>query len=112
MSITKRDYRKERLNESAERKAARASRGRARYAAIKAGKARVGDGKHVDHKNLNPNDNSKSNTHVISAKANMSKKKGKNTNSGVKTKRKKKPLAYSDNRDIMEKLKDVYFVNA
>lgn len=85
-----RDYKAERLRESKERKDARKARGRARYAAIKKGSASVGDGKHVDHKNKNPNDNSKGNTRVMSAKANMSRKKGKNTNSGTKSGTRKK----------------------
>jgi hypothetical protein len=89
MSITKRDYRAERLRESKDRKAERASRGRARYAAIKAGKARVGDGTHVDHRDKNPHNNKKSNIKVMSAKANMSRTKGKNKNKTVSGKRKK-----------------------
>lgn len=46
-----RDYSKEKgYNSSPEQKANRAARGRARYAMIKAGKAKVGDGKEVMHK--------------------------------------------------------------
>jgi predicted transcriptional regulator len=43
----------------------RMSRNRARAAAIRAGKARKGDGKEVDHKNMNPRDNRPSNLQVI-----------------------------------------------
>lgn len=45
-----RDYVKERLNESAERKEARRKRNRARYQLMKEGKVKKGDGKVVDHK--------------------------------------------------------------
>ncbi len=89
----KRDYRSERLRESPERKKDRNARGRARYAAIKAGKVKVGDGKQVDHLNQNPQDNRKSNTKVMSAKANLSRKKGKNDNSSNKSGRRKKRRA-------------------
>jgi hypothetical protein len=42
----------------------RMARNRARYAMIKAGKVSKGDGKDVDHKNMNPMDNSKSNLRI------------------------------------------------
>lgn len=42
----------------------RMARNRARYAMIKAGKVSKGDGKDVDHKNMNPMDNSKGNLRV------------------------------------------------
>lgn len=90
MAAKKRDYRAERLRESKERKDARKARTKNRYHAIKEGKAKVGDGTHIDHKDLNPANNKKSNLRKISAKANMSRKKGKNTNSGTKTGRRKK----------------------
>ncbi len=90
MPAKKRDYRAERLRESPERKAARRARTKNRYHAIKAGKVRIGDGKHLDHKDLNPANNKKTNLRVVSAKANLSRKKGKNTNSGTKTGRRKK----------------------
>ncbi len=46
-----RDYSKEKgYNSSPEQKANRAARGRARYAMIKAGKAKVGDKLDVNHK--------------------------------------------------------------
>ena len=66
-----RNYKKERLAESSERKEDRKARGRARYAAIKAGKAKVGDGKVIDHKKplSKGGSNSKSNTRVQSKAA-------------------------------------------
>lgn len=45
-----RDYVQERLNESPERKKARAKRNKARRMLMKEGKVRKGDGKVVDHK--------------------------------------------------------------
>lgn len=48
----------------------RASRNSARSEAVKAGKARKGDGKDVDHKDSNPRNNKKGNTQVISASKN------------------------------------------
>lgn len=48
----------------------RAARNTARKDAEKAGKVHKGDGKHVDHKNGDPNDNRPSNKRVISAHAN------------------------------------------
>lgn len=50
----------------------RMARNRARYAMIKAGKARKGDGKDVGHANGNPHDNSKGNLRMESKKANRS----------------------------------------
>lgn len=66
-----RDYTKERMNETPKRKADRAARGRARYAAIKSGKAAVGDGKVVDHKKPLSKGGSRavSNTRIMSKKA-------------------------------------------
>jgi len=46
----KRNYTRERLNETKARKKARAARGRARYAMEKAGRVKKGDGKTVEHK--------------------------------------------------------------
>lgn len=48
----------------------REARNRARYAMMKAGKVKKGDGKDVDHKNMNPKDNSPSNLRVVSKSAN------------------------------------------
>ena len=50
----------------------RMARNRARYAMIKAGKARKGDGKDVGHANGNPNDNRKGNLRIESQRANRS----------------------------------------
>lgn len=76
-----RNYRKEYLATDArpKDKKERASRNRARNAAIKAGKVRRGDGKQIDHKNFNPLDNRASNLRVVSAKTNETKqpKRGK-----------------------------------
>ena len=57
---------------SEKEKKKRAARGRARYKMIKAGKARVGDGKDVAHKNGNPLDNRASNLAVQSRRKNRS----------------------------------------
>ena len=46
------------------------ARHRARYAAEKAGKVRVGDGKEIDHKDNNPRNNSSGNTRVVSRETN------------------------------------------
>lgn len=64
-SIRQRKY-----NSKPSSKKDRASRNAARAEAVKAGKARKGDGKDVDHKNSNPRDNKKGNTQVISASKN------------------------------------------
>lgn len=49
MAERKRDYRKERLQESQHRKDARVARNRARRKAIRDGRAKVGDGTVQDH---------------------------------------------------------------
>ena len=67
-SIRQRKY-----NGSAEQKKNRASRNAARRAAEKAGKVRKGDGKDIDHKNMNPKDNRKSNLQVMSKSKNRAK---------------------------------------
>ena len=67
-SIRQRKY-----NSSAEQKKNRASRNAARRAAEKAGKVRKGDGRDVDHKNMNPKDNRKSNLQVMSKSKNRAK---------------------------------------
>lgn len=48
----------------------RASRNAARKEAVKQGKASKGDGRDVDHKNMNPRDNSKGNLRVQSKSTN------------------------------------------
>ena len=63
-----------------EQKKRRAARNAARNAAIKAGKVKKGDGKHVDHRDYNPLNNSPSNLRVVSKKTNQTrqpKRKGK-----------------------------------
>lgn len=67
----KRNYTKERLAETPARKKARAARGRARYAKIKSGTAKVGDGKVVGHKKsiTKGGTNSKSNLRMETKKA-------------------------------------------
>ena len=67
-SIRQRKY-----NSSAEQKKNRASRNAARRAAEKAGKVRKGDGRDVDHKNMNPRDNRKSNLQVMDKSKNRAK---------------------------------------
>jgi len=69
-----RNYRKEYDNyhSSPEQKKKRASRNAARRAMVKAGAARKGDGKDVDHKNGKPLDNNKKNLRVTSKTANRS----------------------------------------
>ena len=68
----KRDYVQERKTESKARKKKRASRNRARAKMVKAGKAYLGDGRHVDHKDGNANNNKISNLKMESASKNTS----------------------------------------
>ena len=51
------------------------TRNRARYKYIKAGKARVGDGKDVDHRNGNALDNSSGNLSLMGRAKNLAKKR-------------------------------------
>lgn len=67
-SIRQRKY-----NSSPEQKKNRASRNAARREAEKSGKVRKGDGKDVDHKNMNPKDNRKSNLKVVPKSTNRAK---------------------------------------
>ena len=60
-------------NSQPEQKKNRASRNAARRSAAAAGKVRKGDGKDVDHRNMNPKDNRKSNLQVISKSKNRAK---------------------------------------
>ena len=52
----------------------RVARNAARRAMVRAGRAKKGDGKDVDHKNGNPTDNRKSNLSVVSRSKNRAKK--------------------------------------
>ena len=69
MAVAKkpRNYKKEYLQYHArpDIKAKRAARGRARYKLAKAGLVRKGDGKEVDHKNMNPLDNRAKNIRIV-----------------------------------------------
>lgn len=67
-SIRQREY-----NSSPEQKKNRASRNAARRAAERDGKVRKGDGKDVDHQNMNPKDNRKSNLKVMDKSKNRAK---------------------------------------
>lgn len=60
-------------NSQPEQKKNRASRNSARRSAAAAGKVKKGDGKDVDHRNMNPKDNRKSNLQVISKSKNRAK---------------------------------------
>lgn len=81
-----RNYRSEYKNYQGtpEQIARRSSRNKARRAAIKAGKARKGDGKDVAHKNGNPKDNRLSNLKAQAPSKNRSYAR-------TKTARKKNP---------------------
>lgn len=67
-SIRQRKY-----NSSEEQKKNRASRNAARREAERAGKVRKGDGKDIDHSNMNPRDNRKSNLKVMDKSKNRAK---------------------------------------
>ena len=70
-----RDYKAEYAAETPTRRKKRAARNRARYKYIKAGKARVGDGKDVDHRNGNALDNSSGNLSLMGRAKNLAKKR-------------------------------------
>jgi hypothetical protein len=69
---SKRNYKKEyaEYQGTPEQIANRSSRNKARRVMVKAGKAKKGDGKDVDHVNSNPKDNSPGNLRVTSVKFN------------------------------------------
>lgn len=69
---TKRNYTKERLNESPQRRKDRAQRNKARRQMVKKGAVKKGDGKHVDHKKplRSGGKTTKGNLRVKSASAN------------------------------------------
>jgi len=62
-------------NSSPTQKKRRAERNAARAKMVKAGKAHKGDGRDVDHKNMNTANNSTKNLQVISASKNRAKNK-------------------------------------
>ena len=64
-------YRK--YHSSKKMKQERALRNKNRREAIRQGRVRKGDGKHIDHKDGNPRNNMKRNLRVISAKKNRKK---------------------------------------
>ena len=70
-----RDYRKEYddFQGTPDQLKARGNRNKARGAMEAAGRVRKGDGKHVDHKDMNPNNNSRTNLKVMPARANLKK---------------------------------------
>jgi hypothetical protein len=65
------DY--EKYHSSERMKKERALRNKNRRDFTAAGKVKKGDGKHIDHKDGNPQNNKPSNKRVISAKANLKK---------------------------------------
>jgi len=71
----KRNYPKEYKDYHAkpEQKKRRASRNAARNALAKKGIVRKGDGKEVDHKDMNPRNNKRSNLRVVPKKVNRTK---------------------------------------
>jgi hypothetical protein len=71
----KRDYRKEydSYHGKEEQKKRRASRNAARNKLAKTGRVHKGDGKEVDHKDMNPRNNKRSNLKVVSKKVNRKK---------------------------------------
>jgi hypothetical protein len=78
-----RNYRKEydSYHASATQKARRASRNRARYKLAKAGLVKKGDGREVDHINMNPMNNSTRNLKILPSTINRKKQpatKGRN----------------------------------
>lgn len=69
-TATKDSIRQRKYNGSAEQKKRRAERNASRAKMVKAGKARKGDGKDVDHKNHNTKDQSAKNLQTISRSKN------------------------------------------
>jgi hypothetical protein len=67
--------RQRKYNSSEEQKTRRAQRNAARRKMEKAGKVKKGDGKDVDHKNMNTADNSTKNLKVMSRSKNRAKNK-------------------------------------
>lgn len=72
-NATKDSIRQRAYNSKPSSKKDRASRNAARSTMAKAGKVSKGDGKDVDHKNMNPRQNGKSNLKVVSKSTNRAK---------------------------------------
>jgi hypothetical protein len=72
MAYKKGDYK---YHKSKEAKDDRAARNKNRRIAMREGRVKPGDGKHIDHKDGNPKNNSRKNLRVVSAKANREKQK-------------------------------------
>ena len=72
-TATKDSIRQRKYNSKPSSKKDRASRNAARSTMAKAGKVSKGDGKDVDHKNMNPRQNGKSNLKVVSKSTNRAK---------------------------------------
>ena len=72
-TATKDSIRQRKYNSKPSSKKDRSSRNAARSTMAKAGKVSKGDGKDVDHKNMNPRQNSKSNLKVVSKSTNRAK---------------------------------------
>ena len=70
MAYKKGDYK---YHKSKEAKDARAKRNKNRRIAMREGRVKPGDGKHIDHKDGNPKNNSRKNLRVVSGKANRQK---------------------------------------
>lgn len=68
--------RQRKYNSSPTQKKRRAQRNAARAKMEKAGKARKGDGKDVDHKNYNTSNNGSSNLRMMSKSANRARNRG------------------------------------
>ena len=71
MAYKKGDYAK--YHSGGPQKIDRAARNRNRANAVKAGRVRKGDGKHIDHRDGNPRNNSRSNLRVVPARRNRKK---------------------------------------
>ena len=65
------EYKK--YHSSTRMKEERALRNKNRRKAIREGRVKKGDGKHIDHKDGNPRNNSKKNLRVVSGKTNRKK---------------------------------------
>lgn len=68
--------RQRKYNSSPTQKKRRAGRNAARAEMVKAGKAKPGDGKDVDHKNFNTRDNKRGNLQMLSVAKNRAKNRG------------------------------------